>query len=83
MNLPGYYCPAKPTLVVNIACYLEGWSQELSVPEGLLPLPTGSSRLENVPLSVACNQNEQDRRSAGRRAGADDFRRPLRCRRNI
>lgn len=40
-------------LAVNIACYLEGWSQELSVPEGLLPLPTGSSRLENVPLSVA------------------------------
>ena len=40
-------------LVVNIACFLEGWSQELSAPEGLLPLPTGSSRLENVPLSVA------------------------------
>ena len=38
---------------VNIACYLEGWSQELSAPEGLLPLPSGSSRLENVPLSVA------------------------------
>jgi protein-glutamine gamma-glutamyltransferase len=39
--------------VVNIACYLEGWSQELSAPEGLLPLPSGSSRLESVPLSVA------------------------------
>ena len=39
--------------VVNIACYLEGWSQELGAPEGLLPLPAGSSRLENVPLSVA------------------------------
>ncbi len=38
---------------VNIACYLEGWSQDLSVPEGLLPLPTGSSRLENVPTDVA------------------------------
>ncbi len=38
---------------VNIACYLEGWSQELSVPEGLLPLPTGSGQLKNVPLSVA------------------------------
>lgn len=38
---------------VNIACYLEDWSQELGVPEGLLPLPTGSSRLENVPLLVA------------------------------
>jgi hypothetical protein len=41
------------TSVVNIACYLDGWSKDLSVPEGLLPLPTGSSRLENVPLSVA------------------------------
>jgi hypothetical protein len=38
---------------VNIACYLGGRSQKLSVPEGLLPLPTGSSRLENVPGSVA------------------------------
>ncbi len=25
----------------------------MGAPEGLLPLPTGSSRLENVPLSVA------------------------------
>jgi len=39
--------------VVNIACYLDGWSKDLSVPEGLLPLPTGSSRMENVPMSVA------------------------------
>jgi hypothetical protein len=38
---------------VNIACYLGGRSQKLSVPEGLLPLPTGCSRLENVPGSVA------------------------------
>ena len=38
---------------VNIACYLGGRSQKLSVPEGLLPLPTGSSQLENVPGSVA------------------------------
>ncbi|MEJ0088797.1 MAG: transglutaminase domain-containing protein [Limisphaerales bacterium] len=41
------------TSAVNIACYLEGWSQDLSVPEGLLSLPTGSGRLENVPLDVA------------------------------
>ena len=34
---------------VRIACYLNGWSAELKVPEGLLPLPTGSSRLENLP----------------------------------
>jgi hypothetical protein len=34
---------------VRIACYLNGWSADLKVPEGLLPLPTGSSRLENLP----------------------------------
>jgi len=37
---------------VRIACYLNGWSADLKVPEGLLPLPTGSSRLEKVPLNV-------------------------------
>ena len=37
----------------RIACYLNGRSADLQVPEGLLPLPTGSSRLENMPLSVA------------------------------
>ena len=39
--------------VVNIACYLDGYSKEVSAPEGLLPLPTGGSRLENVPTSLA------------------------------
>ena len=39
--------------VVNIACYLDGYSKEVGAPEGLLPLPTGSSRLENVPTSLA------------------------------
>jgi hypothetical protein len=38
---------------VNIACYLDSWSSELRVPEGLLPLPTGCDRLENVPNSVS------------------------------
>jgi hypothetical protein len=37
------------TSVVNIASYLEGRSQDTG-PEGLLPLPTGSSRLENLPV---------------------------------
>jgi hypothetical protein len=37
------------TASVNIACYLDDWSQGLSVPEGLLPLPSGSSQLENLP----------------------------------
>ena len=39
--------------VVNIACYLDGYSKEVGAPEGLLPLPTGSSRLENLPTSIA------------------------------
>jgi hypothetical protein len=38
------------TSVVNIACYLNGWSRDLQAPEGLLPLPTGSGRLENLPV---------------------------------
>ena len=33
---------------INIACYLEGRSQD-GDPEGVLPLPSGSSRLENLP----------------------------------
>jgi hypothetical protein len=35
---------------VNIASYLEGRSPDTGDPEGLLPLPTGSSRLENLPV---------------------------------
>lgn len=38
------------TNAVNIACYLEGVKN--SVPAGLLPLPTGSSRLEKLPAYV-------------------------------
>ena len=46
--------PGKTNVsAVRIACYLNGSSADLKIPEGLLPLPTGSSRLENVPLSVA------------------------------
>ena len=42
---------------VTIACYLNGWSQELGEPEGLLPLPTGSGRLKNLPvLSLKMNR---------------------------
>lgn len=41
---------------VRIACYLNGWSPELRVPEGLLPLPTGSGRLEELnAVSVQTN----------------------------
>jgi hypothetical protein len=35
-------------LAVNIACYADGHSQATGDPEGLLPLPTGSRRLENL-----------------------------------
>ena len=38
------------TSAVNIASYLEGRSKDTGDPEGLLPLPTGSSRLENLPV---------------------------------
>ena len=36
-------------LAVNIACYLDGCSSETGDPQGLLPLPTGCRRLENLP----------------------------------
>lgn len=35
---------------VNIAAYLDGRSQDTGDPEGLLPLPDGSSRLEKLPV---------------------------------
>jgi len=38
---------------VNITCYLNGWSRELEAREGLLPLPSGCGRLENVPSALA------------------------------
>jgi hypothetical protein len=49
------FLPRKTTArsVVNIACYLDGYSKELGAPEGLLPLPTGCSGLENTPSSLA------------------------------
>ena len=37
------------TASVNIACYLDGRSIKTGNPEGLLPLPAGSGRLENLP----------------------------------
>ena len=45
------------TSSVNIACYLNGWSRELEEPEGLLPLPTGSRRLENIPSEMLIKKN--------------------------
>ena len=37
---------------VNITCYLDGYSRESQSPIGLLPLPTGAGRLENLPVFV-------------------------------
>jgi len=37
---------------VHIASYLEGRSPDSGDPEGLLPLPTGTRRLENLPVYV-------------------------------
>lgn len=39
------------TSAVNITCYLNGRSRDISgAPEGVLPLPDGTARLENLPL---------------------------------
>jgi transglutaminase-like putative cysteine protease len=38
------------TRSVSIASYLNGRSRETGEPEGLLPLPSGSSRLEKLPV---------------------------------
>ena len=43
--LPG----KKNAEVVNISCYLNGRATDTGDPEGLLPLPSGSSVLENFP----------------------------------
>ena len=77
MLLPG----KTNTSAVNIACYLDGRSQDTGDPEGVLPLPTGSSRLENLAGVLA--ENKQDRRGAGRRPGPGDFRRGLRPGRDL
>ncbi|MEY4918706.1 MAG: hypothetical protein RL616_2619, partial [Verrucomicrobiota bacterium] len=44
--LPG----KKNADAINISCYLNGHSAETHDPEGLLPLPSGSSRLEKLPV---------------------------------
>ena len=44
--LPG----KKNSDLLNIACYLNGRASDTGDPEGLLPLPTGSSLLEKLPV---------------------------------
>jgi len=34
---------------IGIACYLQDWDRTNGNPQGLLPLPSGSARLENLP----------------------------------
>jgi hypothetical protein len=52
--------PGKAAASVNIACYLNGRSRD-GDPEGVLPLPTGCRRLENLPAisSVIALQTNQ------------------------
>jgi protein-glutamine gamma-glutamyltransferase len=50
--------PKTNTDSINIACYLEGYSRELEAPEGLLPLPSGCSRLENTPPDMILKKNK-------------------------
>jgi len=50
--------PAKASnSVATISAYLDGRSRETGDPEGLLPLPTGSSRLENLPVFLLQTNN--------------------------
>lgn len=44
---------------VNIACYLEGWSKENGYPEGVLPLPSGCNRLENLSATFTTVQKNK------------------------
>jgi hypothetical protein len=50
--------PGKTNLsTATISSYLEGRSKETGDPEGLLPLPSGSSRLENLPVFTLKTNN--------------------------
>jgi hypothetical protein len=46
------------TASINIACYLNGRSIKSGSPQGLLPLPAGSGRLENLPAYVLQKNSE-------------------------
>ena len=46
------------TSLINITCYLDGWSQELGAPEGLLPLPTGTRWLGGAPDGLIMKKNQ-------------------------
>ncbi len=51
-NNGGFILVGKPNVArANITCYLNGYSESRS-PLGLLPLPTGSGRLENLRVFV-------------------------------
>src|ERR1019366_1473265 len=50
--------PKTNTASVNIACYLDGRSLKTGNPQGLLPLPAGSGRLENLPAYLLQRNDE-------------------------
>jgi len=50
--------PKTNTASVNIACYLDGRSVKTGNPQGLLPLPPGCGRLENLPAYVLQKNDE-------------------------
>ena len=43
---------------VNIACYLNGRAHESGTPQGLLPMPSGSGRLENLNAFLLSKNSE-------------------------
>ena len=46
----------KAKNTVNIACYLEGRSEDGVLRAGVLPLPTGACRVENLPVATSSLQ---------------------------
>jgi len=48
---------ATNTGLVTISSYLNGWSRLLKVPEGLLPLPTGTHQLRRLPVAALAENN--------------------------
>jgi hypothetical protein len=50
--------PKSPENFLNIACYLEGRSPERD-PEGVLPLPPGTCRLEHLPAATSILQTNK------------------------
>jgi hypothetical protein len=65
---------------IGVACYLTDWDRENRFAMGLLPLPSGSVRLERLPACFI-KDKQHGRRTRGR-AGIGSVRGRLRARRN-